>query len=63
FEALEATRLINALTQAISFRPIEKQQLLEANTVRSRFEIMIDLLRFRLAELGATAPSSTSRPH
>ncbi|MBW2426331.1 MAG: LON peptidase substrate-binding domain-containing protein, partial [Deltaproteobacteria bacterium] len=28
FEALEATRLINALTQAISFRPIEKQQLL-----------------------------------
>ena len=63
FEALEAARLINALTQAISFRPIEKQQLLEADTVLSRFEIMVDLLRFRLAELGATTLSSTSRPH
>jgi Lon protease-like protein len=63
FEALEAARLINALTQAISFRPIEKQQLLEADTVLARFEVMIDLLRFRLAELGAAASSSASRPH
>lgn len=63
FEQLESERLINALTQSISFRPIEKQQLLEAESVLSRFEIMADLLRFRLAELGTQGSGSPSLPN
>lgn len=63
FEGLESERLINALTQAISFRPVEKQRLLEAPTVLSRFEIMGDLLRFRLAELGTQGPGSPPLPN
>ena len=60
FANLEPTRLINALAQSISFDPIERQQLLEANSILARFEIMGDLLRFRLAATnGAGAPSGS----
>lgn len=63
FDRLESERLVNALTQAISFRPAEKQRLLEAETIVSRFETMSDLLRFRLAELGGTGSGSASLPN
>ena len=59
FERLEPTRLINSLTQSIAFLPVERQRLLEANSVVGRFEIMADLLRFRLAEVAAGASGST----
>ena len=58
--ALEPTRLINALAQSISFDPIERQQLLQADSILTRFEIMGDLLRFRMAEGGSAAPGSRS---
>lgn len=60
FARLEPTRLVNALSQSISFSPIERQQLLEAESILGRFETMGDLLRFRLAELGAGEPGSTT---
>ena len=63
FERLEPARLINALTQSLSLRPVERQRLLEANSISSRFEIMSDLLRFRLAEVAAGEPGSTSLPN
>jgi Lon protease-like protein len=63
FERLEPTRLINALTQSIAFLPAERQRLLEADSITSRFEIMADLLRFRLAEVAAGEPGSTSLPN
>ena len=63
FERLEPTRLINALTQSLALRPVERQRLLEANSIVSRFEIMGDLLRFRLAEVAAGEPGSTSLPN
>ncbi len=63
FDRLESERLVNALTQAISFRPAEKQQLLEAETIVSRFETMTELLRFRLAELRGTGSGSASLPN
>jgi Lon protease-like protein len=63
FERLEAARLINALSQAISFDPVERQQLLEADTIVARFEILRDLLRFRLAELGSQGSGSASLPN
>lgn len=63
FERLEPTRLINGLTQSLRLRPVERQRLLEANSILSRFEIMADLLRFRLAELAAGELGTTSLQH
>jgi Lon protease-like protein len=63
FAKLESARLINALAQSIAFDPIERQQLLEANSIESRFEIMVDLLRFRLAETSTLPPNKHSLPN
>ena len=63
FEDLEPARLVNALTRSIGFLPIERQQLLEADSIESRFEIMIDLLRFRLAESGLGGTGSAPLPN
>lgn len=63
FEQLEPARLVNALTQAISFRPIERQQLIEADSILNRFEIMQDLLRFQLAEIGGAPSDSKPLPN
>jgi Lon protease-like protein len=59
FERLTPARLVNALTQSLAFQPVERQRLLEADSIVSRFEIMGDLLRFRLAEVAAGEPGST----
>jgi len=63
FARLESPRLVNALTQSIDFSPIERQQLLEAESITGRFEIMGDLLRFRLAEIGAGESGTTHLPN
>ena len=63
FARLESARLVNALTQSISFSPIERQQLLEADSILERCETMGDLLRFRLAELGSGESGSTLLPN
>ena len=54
FAQLESARLISALTQSIAFSPIEKQQLLEVDSLTRRCETLSELLRFRLAESGMT---------
>ncbi len=63
FEDIEPVRLVNTLTQSIGLRPIERQRLLEADSILGRFEIMRDLLRFRLAEVAAGEPGPGSLPH
>lgn len=63
FARLEPTRLINALTRSIAFSPIERQQLLEADSLLERFETMGDLLRFRLAEMGSGQDDVSSLPN
>jgi hypothetical protein len=63
FAALEPTHLVNALVQSISFDPIERQQLLEADSILTRFQIMEDLLRFRLVEGNALEAGSRSLPN
>jgi len=63
FANLEPTRLINALAQSISFDPIERQQLLEADSILARFEIMGELLRFRLATTNVAGAPSGSLPN
>jgi len=63
FARLESSRLVNALTQSISFSPIERQQLLEADSILGRCETMSDLLRFRLAALDSGESGSTPLPN
>ena len=63
FARLESTRLVNALTQSISFSPIERQQLLEADSIANRCETMSELLRFRLAATGGVDPNSSPLPN
>jgi Lon protease-like protein len=52
-EAIDDTRFVNALCQAIELAPLEKQQLLEAPGVPERYATLSDLMGFRLAELDA----------
>ncbi len=58
FERLEAEHLINALTRSLALESIERQQLLEANSTLNRLQIMSELLRFRLAEVGGSETGS-----
>jgi len=50
-EGVDDLHLANALCQGISFATFEKQQLLEANTTLDRYELLDNLIRFRLAEV------------
>ncbi len=50
FENLDDVTFVNAFCQSVDFPVLEKQQLLEANTVRERVEGLAKLMRFRLAE-------------
>ena len=63
FNRLEPAHLINALSQSIALDPLERQQLLEADGIASRFQIMCELLRFRLAELAAGNRNPMSLPN
>jgi Lon protease-like protein len=53
FEAVDDASVVNALSNALALSPMEKQGLLEADTIRDRFEALRDLLNFRLLELSA----------
>ena len=62
-QGLEPTRLVNSLSQSISFNPIERQQLLESDSIAKRCETLSDLLRFRLAAGGTVDPTSGVLPN
>lgn len=63
FERLESKHLVNAIAQSIPFRAVERQQILESDSLLDRFEIAGDLLRFKLAETGASDSASHRLPH
>lgn len=63
FERLEPLHLVNAIAQSIPFRPVERQQVLETDSLLGRLEITLDLLRFKLAEAGVGEGSSARLPH
>jgi len=63
FERLEPVALVNAIAQSIPFRPIERQQILESDSLLDRFEVTSDLLRFKLAESGAGDLASPRLPN
>jgi Lon protease-like protein len=52
-DRLDDVRFINALAQALDFDVLERQRLLETTNVLERYDLMGDLMRFRLAEIGA----------
>jgi Lon protease-like protein len=62
-EGLETKRLVNSLSQSISLSPVERQQLLEAESVTGRCETLMDLLRFRLAAGGVADPGAGVLPN
>ena len=49
FAQLDDATFVNAFCQSLDFSTVEKQQLLEANSVRDRVEQLIALMEFRLA--------------
>lgn len=59
FVDVDDETLVNALCQSIDFGAAEKQGLLEAESIRERFERLTGLLRFRLA---ATTQEDESGP-
>ncbi|MBY0399904.1 LON peptidase substrate-binding domain-containing protein [Myxococcota bacterium] len=63
FERLDALQLVNAIAQSIPFRPVERQQLLESESLLRRFEIANDLLRFKLAESTGGDPGPSALPN
>ncbi|MEM9176913.1 MAG: LON peptidase substrate-binding domain-containing protein [Myxococcota bacterium] len=63
FEKLESPRLVNALAQSIAFSPIERQQLLQADSIVGRCETLSELLRFRLAATGMTDGGGAPLPN
>jgi Lon protease-like protein len=63
FERLEPKHLVNAVAQSIPFRAVERQQVLESDSLLDRFSITCDLLRFKLAESGAGETGSPRLTH
>ncbi|MCA9509217.1 MAG: LON peptidase substrate-binding domain-containing protein [Myxococcales bacterium] len=53
FDRLGDEEFVNSFAQSIDFAPSEKQGLLEADRVLERYEKLVGLLRFRLAELAS----------
>jgi Lon protease-like protein len=53
FREIDDTAFVNALCVALPLSTPEKQGLLEADGIPARFERLIDVLRFALAERGA----------
>lgn len=60
---LDDAPFVNALCNALAFEPAEKQGLLEADSIPARFERLGELLRFRVAELGAAGASISGSLH
>jgi Lon protease-like protein len=44
-------QLVNSLAQGLDFGLLEKQRLLEADSIADRYDALSELMRFRLAEL------------
>lgn len=63
FGGADDATLINALCQIADLDPAEKQGLLECDGPERRGAALVELLRFRLAELGSGAPPASRSVH
>lgn len=61
FARLDDEEFVNSFAQSIEFAPSEKQGLLETDHVLERYEKLVDLLRFRMAEVASGSASGSSR--
>jgi Lon protease-like protein len=60
---LDDVAFVNALCNALAFQGTEKQGLLEADSIPDRYQRLIALLGFRLAELGPSAVPGSGSLH
>jgi Lon protease-like protein len=60
---IEDQRLINLLSQGLDFGVLERQRLLEADGIANRYDVLCELMRFRIAERDALAGSGTGVLH
>ena len=56
---LDDEAFVNTMSQSLDFVSSEKQALLEANSVRERYERLTTFMRFRLAELSSGSASGS----
>jgi Lon protease-like protein len=58
-DTLDDDRFVNVLAQMLDLDVLEKQRLLESDGVANRYDVMVELMRFRLAAMrGATRPDT-----
>ena len=58
-DALSGRRLVNALSTALPFTPVEMQALLEARTVAERSSLLLNLMGM---DLHSQSPEASSPP-
>jgi len=63
FENIDDATFVNAFCRSMDFPVLEKQQLLEANSVRERIERLALLMQFQLAEHSAAEQGSSGTVH
>ncbi len=63
FEKLDDATFVNAFCQSLDFETLEKQQLIEANSVLTRAEQLVALMEFRLAAQASAGPSGSDSIH
>ena len=62
-DGVDNQTFVNAIAHSFRLPAIEKQALLEANSVRERLEQLGGLLQFRLVEGGGQGPSDAGSVH
>jgi Lon protease-like protein len=63
FAGADDVALVNGLCQLLDLAPAEKQSLLEADDIPARYQRLLDILRFRLAEAVAAAGGGSRQLH
>jgi Lon protease-like protein len=63
FRGVDDATFVNSLGSSLAFPPEEKQALLEAANIPTRFERLEGLLSFRIAQLGAPGASRAGSVH
>jgi Lon protease-like protein len=61
--AVDDVRLVNGLSNGLAFEPVEKQGLLEANSIPERFDRLAELMSFRIAEREAAGSPNSGAFH
>jgi len=59
--AMSDEDLVNALAQYLDFEPLEKQALLEQNSLRTRAESLVELLEIKV--IMSRTPGCSNVPH